>query len=112
MGDEIDDIEFARQMLSLKENKYEENKSGGMKQVVKKSHKISTPSDLPDGILFHILVKIPPKDIHKYVMRVCKSWKEIVSESFFIEQNFNGIENRISDTVRIRKAYENEVDRD
>uniref|UniRef100_A0A3Q7IUY4 F-box domain-containing protein n=1 Tax=Solanum lycopersicum TaxID=4081 RepID=A0A3Q7IUY4_SOLLC len=88
MGDEIDDIEFARQMLSLKENKYEENKSRGMKQVVKKSHKISTLSDLPDGILFNILVKIPPKDIHKYVMRVCKSWKEIVSESFFIEQNF------------------------
>ena len=117
MGDEIDDIEFARQMLSLKENKYEENKSGGMKQVVKKSHKISTLSDLPDGILFNILVKIPPKDIHKYVMRVCKSWKEIVSESFFIEKNFmesktelviqSGLGRRMkTKLIEIRKEFE------
>ncbi|XP_015086856.1 F-box protein At5g49610-like [Solanum pennellii] len=117
MGDEIDDIEFARQMLSLKENKYEENKSGGMKQVVKKSHKISTLSDLPDGILFNILVKIPPKDIHKYVMRVCRSWKEIVSESFFIEQNFmesktelviqSGLGRRMkTKLIEIRKEFE------
>lgn len=60
-----------------------------MKQVVEKSrHKISTLSSLLECILFNILFKLPPKYVHKNVMSVCKSWKEFVSMSFFIEQNF------------------------
>ncbi|TMW92236.1 hypothetical protein EJD97_013314 [Solanum chilense] len=90
MGDEIDDIEFARQMLSLQVNKYEENRNRGMKQkqVVDKSHNIIPLSDFEEKIIFNILVKIPPRYIHKNVMPVCKTWKEIFSRTCFIEQNF------------------------
>ncbi|KAK4359287.1 hypothetical protein RND71_021516 [Anisodus tanguticus] len=67
MGDEIDDIEFAQQMLSLKErhNKYGEDKSRGMKQVEKSHQKIITLSNYPESIIFNILVKIPPRYIFK-----------------------------------------------
>ncbi|KAK6779183.1 hypothetical protein RDI58_021367 [Solanum bulbocastanum] len=91
MGDEIDDIEFARQMLSLQVNKYEENKNRGMKQkqVVEKSHNIIPLSDFEEKIIFNILLKIPPRYIHKNAIPVCKTWKEIFSRTSFIEQNFN-----------------------
>uniref|UniRef100_A0A0V0HGG9 Putative ovule protein n=1 Tax=Solanum chacoense TaxID=4108 RepID=A0A0V0HGG9_SOLCH len=66
MGDEIDDIEFARQMLRLQVNKYEENRNRGMKhkQVVEKSHNIIPLSNFEEKIIFNILVKIPPRYIH------------------------------------------------
>ena len=85
MGDEIDDIEFARQMLSLRVNKYEENRKRGMKQkqVVDKSHNITPLSDFEEKIIFNILVKIPPRYIHKNVMPVCKTWKEIFLHNLF-----------------------------
>ncbi|KAF3684620.1 hypothetical protein FXO37_01263 [Capsicum annuum] len=84
--DEVDVIEFAQQMLGLKENKYEGDKSRGMKHV-ENIQKINLPN-YPEIILFNILVKIPPRDIHKNVMPICKQWKEIVSGGYFIEQNF------------------------
>ncbi|KAM3340701.1 hypothetical protein P3S68_028335 [Capsicum galapagoense] len=73
-------------MLGLKENKYEGDKSRGMKHV-ENIQKINLPN-YPEIILFNILVKIPPRDIHKNVMPICKQWKEIVSGGYFIEQNF------------------------
>ncbi|XP_009588991.1 F-box protein At4g19940-like [Nicotiana tomentosiformis] len=89
MGDEIaeiDDIEFAQQMLSIKEYKCGEDKSSGMKKV-EKSQKI-TLSKFPERIIVNILVKIPPRYINKNVMPVCKTLKEMCFRRSFIEQNF------------------------
>ncbi|KAH0640887.1 hypothetical protein KY290_035626 [Solanum tuberosum] len=88
MGDEIDDIEFARHMLRLKrDNKKVEEKNRGMKQV-KNNQTCSNMSIFPESIVFQFLIRIPARYIYKNFMPVCKSWKEMFSQRSFAELNF------------------------
>ncbi|KAL3531730.1 hypothetical protein ACH5RR_005251 [Cinchona calisaya] len=45
-------------------------------------------TDLPEGIIFDILVKVPPGDVYKNGRLVCRAWREIISRDDFVAQNF------------------------
>ena len=99
MGDEIDDIEFARQMLSLQVNKYEENRNRGMKQkqVVDKSHNIIPLSDFEEKIIFNIVVKIQSSECHARLQNMERNFLH----NLFHWAKFQGIEIRVTNTVGI-----------
>ncbi|GMP51025.1 hypothetical protein CsSME_00017416 [Camellia sinensis var. sinensis] len=44
-------------------------------------------ANLPEDIMFDILVKVPARDLHENVRLVCKAWKGMISTSNFIAQN-------------------------
>ncbi|KAI8014755.1 F-box protein [Camellia lanceoleosa] len=44
-------------------------------------------ANLPEDIIFEILVKVPARDLHENVRLVCKAWKGMISTSNFIAQN-------------------------